>query len=63
MANLISPQELYRRIISEERTTIIDVRNPEVYREGHISGAINIPSEQLEDRMGEIPKDRPVVVY
>jgi len=63
MADLISPQELYRRIAAEEHITIIDVRNPELYREGHISGAINIPLEELEDRMGEIPQNRPVVTY
>lgn len=63
MADLISPQELYRRIAAEEPTTIVDVRTPEIYREGHISGTINIPLEELEDRMGEIPQDRPVVTY
>lgn len=62
MAEWITPEELNRRIHDEEKIILIDVRNPESYK-NHIPGAINIPIEELEDRLGEIPRSRTVVVY
>lgn len=42
---------------------IVDVRSPEEYRDGAYPGAVNIPVQDLGRRMGEIPKDKPVVLY
>ncbi|MGW8429673.1 rhodanese-like domain-containing protein [Curtobacterium citreum] len=36
---------------------VIDVREPDEYRTGHIPGATNIPLSQLGDRLGEIPTE------
>lgn len=46
-------------------TAILDVRTPEEYAAGHVPGAINIPFDQVKDRLAEIGpgKDRPIVVY
>ena len=43
--------------------TIIDVRTPEEFRDGAYPGARNIPVSSLGTRLGEIPKDKPVVLY
>ena len=43
--------------------TIIDVRTKEEFALGAIDGAINIPLDDLRDRIGEIPSDKPVVLY
>lgn len=43
--------------------TLIDVRSREGYQEEHVPGAINIPEEELENRLSEIPKDKAVIVY
>ncbi len=43
--------------------TIIDVRTPEEFRDGAYPGARNIPISNLGARLGEIPKDKPVVLY
>lgn len=43
--------------------TIIDVREPTAYAVGHIRAARNLPFDELADRTGEIPGDRPAVVY
>jgi phage shock protein E len=43
--------------------TVIDVRTPEEYRDGAYPGSVNIPLADLNGRLGEIPKDKPVVVY
>lgn len=41
---------------------LIDVRTPEEYELGSIEGAINIPLDELRDRLDEIPKDKEVYV-
>ena len=46
-----------------EERTLIDVRTPMEYAAGALPGAINIPLDVLRDRMGEIPTDKPVVLY
>lgn len=47
----------------EAGATVVDVRTPEEYRDGGYPGARNIPLQVLGARLGEIPKDRPVVLY
>ncbi len=39
----------------------IDVRSPEEYAAGHFPPAINIPVDDLEKRIDEIPTDKPIV--
>ena len=47
-----------------ENATLVDVREPEELAAfGQLQNAINIPLHQLRDRLGEIPRDRPVIVY
>ena len=43
--------------------TVIDVRPPEEYEQGHIAGALNIPLNKLKTRLRELPRDREVVAY
>jgi len=42
---------------------LLDVRNPSEYRLDHIEGAVNIPLDELRNRMGEVPKDQEVWAY
>ncbi|HYV45387.1 MAG TPA: rhodanese-like domain-containing protein [Myxococcaceae bacterium] len=43
---------------------LLDVRSPEEFKSGHIDGAVNIPVQDLEARLGEVgPRERQVVVY
>jgi rhodanese-related sulfurtransferase len=43
---------------------LVDVRTPGEFAAGHLPGAINIPLQQLDDRLAELrPKDSPVVLY
>ncbi|MGC8666867.1 MAG: FAD-dependent oxidoreductase [Chthonomonadales bacterium] len=46
-----------------ERTLLLDVRQPEEYRAGHIPGAVNIPLPELRQRLGELPKNKEILVY
>ncbi len=43
--------------------TLIDVRPPSEYAAGHLPGAINIPTGELEARLAELPAARDVVAY
>ena len=43
--------------------TVVDVRPPQEYAQGHIAGAINIPLDQLKRRLKELPRDREIVAY
>jgi rhodanese-related sulfurtransferase len=40
---------------------LLDVRQPEEYREGHIPGATLIPLGDLASRMNDLPKDREII--
>jgi NADPH-dependent 2,4-dienoyl-CoA reductase/sulfur reductase-like enzyme/rhodanese-related sulfurtransferase len=42
---------------------VLDVREPGEYARGHIPGAVNIPLGQLRDRLGELPRDKEIVVH
>jgi rhodanese-related sulfurtransferase len=41
----------------------LDVRTLAEYKEFHIKGAYLIPLNELEDRLDELPKDKPILVY
>ena len=42
--------------------TLLDVRTPEEYENGHVDGFVNIPVDALRERLGEIPDKKPVYV-
>lgn len=46
-----------------EGALLLDVREPAEVAGGTIPGAVNIPLGDLRDRLGEVPKDRPIVVF
>ena len=50
------------RLLSDKDTVVIDVREPYEYKNGHIPKAKNIPLSQLPGRVGEISKERHVVL-
>lgn len=42
---------------------LLDVRSKEEFEAGHIDNAINIPIDELRNRMNEIPKDKNIFIY
>ncbi|MGC5703616.1 metalloregulator ArsR/SmtB family transcription factor [Pseudomonas sp. NFXW11] len=58
----ISREELRQRLV-EGGMTLLDVRPPEEFALGHLPGAINIPLEDLEQRLAELPADQELVAY
>jgi rhodanese-related sulfurtransferase len=43
---------------------LVDVRSPGEFASGHLPGAVNIPVQELDQRMSELePKDAAIVLY
>ena len=42
------------KIIQEKQGTVVDVRTPGEFMGGHVAGSINIPLQELMQRMDEI---------
>jgi NADPH-dependent 2,4-dienoyl-CoA reductase/sulfur reductase-like enzyme/rhodanese-related sulfurtransferase len=49
--------------LDSEPVFMLDVRDPEEFKKGYVDGAVNIPLNDLRQRMGEVPKDREVWSY
>ncbi len=54
------PDLCYTRNLTDWRDFV--TRTPEEYGSGHVDGFINIPVDELRDRIDELPKDKPVYV-
>jgi rhodanese-related sulfurtransferase/rubrerythrin len=53
----------YIRKHNPEDYTLLDVRQPEEYTEGHLPGSVLIPVGQLHQRLDEIDRSKPAIVY
>lgn len=58
----VPAQDLLRRARTG-LVTVLDVRPPEEFEAGHLPGAINVPLAELEERLGQLPRDQDVVAY
>lgn len=47
----------------KSRVTLVDVRTPDEYALGTIPGAINIPLDNLRERLADIPENQPVYLF
>lgn len=56
----ISPQRVHTMVKEGSGLWLVDVRNPAVFEQGHIEGAVNIPSEQL--KVKNLPKGKAIVL-
>jgi len=60
------PREVNReeaRKLIDEGAQLVDVRADHEWEVGRIAGAMHVPLPELPQRLGEIDKDRPVVLY
>jgi hydroxyacylglutathione hydrolase len=51
------------RAVDDEGAVLLDVRGQSEWDEGHVPGATHIHLGRLRDRVGELDRDRPVVLY
>ncbi|MGA7710827.1 MAG: rhodanese-like domain-containing protein [Rhizomicrobium sp.] len=60
---LIEPAQLHVLLTSGIRVTLLDVRQPEEFSQGHIQGAILMPLDTLASAYTKLPKTGKLVVY
>lgn len=46
-----------------KKVYLLDVRTPQEYSQGKLAGSVLIPIGEFQRRIGEVPKNRPIVVY
>ncbi|HAM53084.1 MAG TPA: pyridine nucleotide-disulfide oxidoreductase [Nitrospiraceae bacterium] len=53
------------KVLEMDKSTLflLDVRTPSEYEMGTIEGAVNIPIEELRDRISSVPRDKKIVVF
>lgn len=53
-----------KEIVNNANTTVVDVRNTWEFEEGHYEGALNIPLDQIPQRLDEFKKmEGAIVLY
>jgi rhodanese-related sulfurtransferase len=60
---LLTKEELARRIRRKDDLLVLDVRPSEEYAAGHLPGAVSIPVAELKRRLKELPKNKEIVAY
>ena len=63
--SLVSAQETFERSSKDSGLVLLDVRTPAEYNAGHLSNAILIPLQELEERVGELDavKGKNIIAY
>jgi hydroxyacylglutathione hydrolase len=46
-----------------DRPVLLDIRNPREWAAKHIDGSVNIPLNHLQERIGEVPRDRRIALH
>ena len=61
-AERVTPKALAGELRSSEPPLVVDVREAEEWGERHIEGSINLPLDELNDRLAELPRGWRLVV-
>lgn len=59
---LLSVHQLKEKLDKGEKLTVLDARGEEEWNSGHIEGSLNIYVGHIEQRLEDIPRDKPVAV-
>lgn len=59
--DVINQEEVLMEV-GNEYVEVVDLREVELYKEGHISGAINIPYEEFQDRYNELNQEKRIIL-
>jgi len=63
VARSIAPTDAQTLLKQRSNIYLLDVRTPQEFQQGRLAGARLIPIDQIIQRLGELPKDRPILVY
>jgi hydroxyacylglutathione hydrolase len=59
----ISAPMVAEELASADPPLLVDIRNPREWATKHIDGSVNVPLNHLQERIGEIPRDRRIAVH
>jgi hydroxyacylglutathione hydrolase len=59
----VTPAEAAAAIAAAPPPALLDVRSPKEWEHARIEGSVNIPLNHLVERLEEVPRDQPVLVY
>ena len=60
----ISQTDLIAKVKAGEDMFILDIRQPDVYAQGHVKGAFNAPwGTAISDNLDKLPKNKTIMVY
>lgn len=62
---MIGQEEFVEKVKSGEDLVILDIRQPDVYNEGHVKGAVNLPwgPDAIPAALDKLPSDKTIYVY
>jgi hydroxyacylglutathione hydrolase len=63
LPRMVSPEYLHEARVAHPELVVLDVRNPDEWSSGHMHNATLIPLPELHTRLGELPRDRPILVH
>lgn len=61
LSKLFGFQSVDYKSLVQSGATIVDVRTPQEFKNGHIKGSVNIPLQVLQSSITKIPKNKPVI--
>ena len=59
----ITPELAVERLGQKDPPLLVDVRSPAERASKRIDGSLSIPLQEMAARVGELPRDRPILVY
>ena len=59
----VSAPMVAEELASADPPLVLDIRNPREWATKHIDGSVNIPLNHLQERIGEVPRDRRIAVH
>ncbi len=57
----LSAEQAKQKFDAKDGTVIVDVREPDETKTGHVPGAVLMPVNSVFSRAGELPKDKDVI--
>jgi len=57
----IDPQG-YKQLLTTKEVTLLDIRDPQSFAQGHIDNALHIEQINVESFVEEQPKEKPLVI-
>jgi rhodanese-related sulfurtransferase len=63
-ANVVTPEEA-AKLIAEKKVTVLDIRTPEEFKEGHIAGAVNLDftGDGFAQKIAALDKSKTYIVH